>query len=276
MNPFQLFCAVIIAGCLTSQAAADFTDTEAAVALVSSVRGVGAGFQTRGYTFTLDVPRTATHLGMFNYNGEGEATFDRQIGIWDDAGSLVADLTIPAGSSGSGILDRFIYGELAAPVPLQADELYTVGVWYSEDSSPGLAYGFAEINTIDGFHYVNTAETGTPGGAFAKPTIIRENLLNGYFGPNLRFSTVELPDCHPNGTREDIVSLVKNYGTAIGATAGDCDGDGTVDLQDLASLQAYLAGTISESPVAVPEPSTAGLLLVATIVMGIRHRRRRP
>ena len=189
---------VVLVTSLGGQAMADLVGTEAAVWFPTSGRtGVGAGTQTRGFTFTLDNARTLTHLGMYNYNGTGESAFDRQIGVWGASGALVADLTIPAGPGGE--LDGdFIWRQLASPVLLQASELYTAGVWYSGDNSPGLAYGL-DVATISGFHYGQTAETGPPGGAFAKPTIIRTDRLNGYFGPNLRLqigggADVDIPE----------------------------------------------------------------------------------
>jgi hypothetical protein len=188
---FQLSILVVLVslGSVQAQpATATLVDTEAAVTLTNPRTGVGAGEQTRGFTFTLDAPRIATHLGMNNFNGSGEADFDRRIGLWNDAGTLVADLTILAGPTGE-VDGGFIYGELAAPVALLAGELYTAGVWYSDNNSPGLAFAYADVTGIPGFNYMDTVETGPPGGAFEKPTIVRDDRLNGYFGPNIRFST---------------------------------------------------------------------------------------
>lgn len=191
-----LLAAIVSLNYLTGQASADLSASEAALSLPPGFTrvGVGAGTQTRGYTFTLDAPRILTHLGVFNYNGTGQTDSDRPIGVWDEAGDLVAEATILTGA-GNSELDPdspFFYVALDAPVLLLAGELYTVGAHYV-DNSPGLAYDFSGIEMVDGFHYGETAETGPPGGTFEKPTIIRTDRLNGYIGPNLRFSTGALP-----------------------------------------------------------------------------------
>jgi hypothetical protein len=176
---------------LAPVAIADFAGTEAVVVLDNPVvrTGVGAGQQTRGYTFNLESPRTLTHLGLFLYNGTDSADVPRQIGLWDADGTLVAEVTIPVGGGeiedlGSG--GKFVYGELTSPVILLPLVDYTVGVWYSANNSPGLAFEVG-FTTIPGFNYVATVETGPPGGAFAQPTIVRLDRLNAYIGPNLRF-----------------------------------------------------------------------------------------
>lgn len=170
---------------------ADLDGTEAAVILElpHSRTGVGAGTQTRGYTFTLDTPRTLTHLGMFIYNGTAGANVPRQVGLWDAAGTLLTEVTIPV--EGGEIEDlgggsKFTYLAPDPPVILLPEVVYTVAVWYSDNNSPGLAFN-VPFTTIEGFTYLSTVETGPPGGAFAQPTIERPDRLGGYVGPNLRF-----------------------------------------------------------------------------------------
>jgi hypothetical protein len=180
---------------------AQFEGTEAAVILdVPLMRtGVGAGEQTRGYTFRLDLPRTLTHLGLFSYNGSDGSDQPRQIGVWDAEGGLVAEVTVPVGGGviedlGNG--SKFIYEPLADPVILLPEVVYTAGVWYSGNNSPGLAFDTA-FSTIAGFHYLATAETGIPDGMlFAMPAVIRDDRLNGYIGPNLRFD-LAIPELEP-------------------------------------------------------------------------------
>ena len=157
--------------------------------------GVGAGLQTRGYTFTLDTPRSLTHLGMYDY-AQGAVTVRRKVGVWDGASNLVATVDIPVGTlsgqDGNAFPATSFYAALPAPVNLAAGEVYAVGIWYDVDNSPGLCMNIA-FTTMPGFHYGNAVETGPPGGAFAKPTIARLDRPHAYIGPNLRFATDVAP-----------------------------------------------------------------------------------
>lgn len=183
--------------CVGDAARAALTGTEPAISFPTGVTftGVGAGAQTRGYTFTLSATRTLTHLGMWSFNGDLTSVQDRQIGVWNAGGTLVATATIPAngGEVDPAASPRpFIYQQLATPVTLSAGN-YTTGIWYSFDNSPGLAFGFSGVNTLPGFTYGQTVETGVGGEIFAQPTVVRTDRLNGYVGPNLRFANVPEP-----------------------------------------------------------------------------------
>ncbi len=197
-TPTLAGCATLALLALVGTARADLSGTEAALDLDAPLvrSGVGAGTETLGYTFSLDAARALTHLGLFSYNGSTSPTVDRQIGVWDNAGTLVAEVTIPVGG---GVLDDrgdgdlFIYQALDTPVVLSAGETYTAGVWYSVDNSPGLAFDVA-FTPIDGFNYHDAMFSDTLDGAFVKPTnpSIR---TNAFIGPNLRFDlTLPKPD----------------------------------------------------------------------------------
>lgn len=176
----------------SERAVADLSDSEAAlsITLPRVFTGVGAGMQTRGYTFSLESARSLTHLGLYDYSSIGVLAVERQVGVWNTAGTLVASVTIPAGAINDGgpAEAAFFYGELATPAILAAGEIYTAGVWYAVNNDPGIAM-MIDFTTLPGFSYLETVETGPPGGAFAKPTIVRTDRLNAYIGPNLRFAT---------------------------------------------------------------------------------------
>jgi hypothetical protein len=193
---------------LGGRAAADLTTSEPALGVNhanGTVVGVGAGMQTRGYTFTLDFPREVTHLGMFNYDLSGSCATDRHAGVWDSEGNLVAEVVILANAANSeiesGEMRDFIYAELPEHVVLSAGELYTIGIWYSVDNCPGLVMSGTIENgqrsdIAAGFHYVEMVETGVADPdamTFKKPTVTRPDRIGGYIGPNLRFSTAPLP-----------------------------------------------------------------------------------
>ncbi len=195
-------------------ARADLSASEPAIMIDSPLvrTGIGAGSQTRGYTFSLDAARTLTHLGLYSYNNTDGGNQARQVGLWDADDNLVAEVSVPPSGSEIEVDEngrKFLYIELDTPVVLAAEEIFTVGVWYV-DNSPGLAFA-VEFSTIDGFNYLQTAETGPPGGAFAKPTILREDLLNGYVGPNLRF---------------DLTPPATNFAEQLRITAVSVSGDG--------------------------------------------------
>jgi hypothetical protein len=141
---------------------------------------------------------------MFNYDLSGSCSADRQAGVWDSEGTLVAEVVILANAANSeietGPMRDFIYAELPEPVVLLAGELYTIGIWYSVDNCPGLTMSGTIENgqrsdIAAGFHYVEMVETGTADPeamSFKMPTVTRPDRTGGYIGPNLRFSTAPL------------------------------------------------------------------------------------
>ncbi len=88
-------------------------------------------------------------------------------------------------------------------------------------------------------------------------------------------------DTNLDGTvnRTDAAVLGQHYGTASGATMsmGDCNGDGAVDAIDLAMLQRRLELSAAPAPssAAVPEPSSAPLVLVGAAVLLVASGRQR-
>lgn len=182
---------------LTSQAHAVLVGSEAAVSFpATGTTGVGVTPFTIGWSFSLDNDRSLTHLGIYNWNNTGQADFDRQIGVWDSLGALVADATLLAGPGG-GELDtdpnaNFLYVPVASNVMLSAGEVYTVGAWYPGDNSPGIAFE-ANVSTIDGFNLL-TASLVNFSGTFAQPVEdLSGGFPDGFFGPNLRLSTIPVP-----------------------------------------------------------------------------------
>lgn len=197
---------------LTSQASAVLVGTEAAVSFpATGTQGIGVTPFTVGWSFSLDDDRRLTHLGIYNFNNSGQANTDRQIGVWDSLGNLVADVTLLAGPGG-GELDtdpnaNFLYVPVAPNVMLGAGEVYTVGAWYPGDNSPGIVFD-AGVSTIDGFNFL-TASLVNFSGTFGQPdTDVGTSFPDGFFGPNLRLSIVPVP------------AAVWLFGTALLGLAG--------------------------------------------------------
>jgi len=172
---------------------ASLINTEAAVSFpVSPATGVGVGDEMAGWTFTLDEPKTLTHLGIYNYNENQESlagTYARRIGLWDASG-LVADVTIPVGGGEYDPVDGgFVYAEITPNLTLQANEEYTIGAYYEGDVGPGTVYN-VNVTTISGVNHgsamLNLSGWGKPNhGAF------NVEITTGFFGPNLRFAVPE-------------------------------------------------------------------------------------
>ena len=183
---FAILLTLLAVGVGGNATSATLRGSEAAVTFsMEGTIGVGVLGNTVGWGFRLDEERTLTHLGVYNYNGSGSADSDRQIGIWDASGKLIAHATLRKG--GGTLADGFIWVALLRRVQLNAGENYTIGAWYP-DNSPGIAYN-ATVSTISGVIYEKpTLWTSTP--SFAQPTV--DNSLarpNGYFGPNMRLAT---------------------------------------------------------------------------------------
>ena len=77
--------------------------------------------------------------------------------------------------------------------------------------------------------------------------------------------------------RTDAALFAQHFGTSTGRiwTTGDFNGDGATTLADLALLQSHIGQFVTPSPsaaasaAAVPEPSTAALLLCGLVASAI-------
>jgi hypothetical protein len=170
---------------------ASLINTEAAVSFpVSPATGIGLQGSTGGWAFSLDEPKSLTHLGIYNYNHNQESLAsdeDRRIGLWDASG-LVADVTIPVGGGEYDPVDGgFVYAEITPPLTLQANKEYVIGAHYGTNALPGAAYD-VNVTKISGVNYLATAWTN---GGWGKPSYPDYGYPGGYFGPNLRFAVPE-------------------------------------------------------------------------------------
>ena len=169
---------------------ASLINTEAAVSFPASpATGIGFTNHSAGWLFTLDDPKSLTHLGIYNYDHNQESlagNYDRRIGLWDASG-LVADVTIPAGGGEYDPVDGgFVYAEITPNITLQANEEYAIGAYFEGDTGPGISYD-VNVTTISGVNYMGSAVRWY---GWGKPTA-NNTYPNGVFGPNLRFAIPE-------------------------------------------------------------------------------------
>jgi len=199
-----LFSAVLALALSGASLAIDFTDSEAGLALnAAASTGIAGGGNTVGYAFTLDAPRTLTHLGLYARSGKYPKA-DIPIGIWDASGTLLGTITIPNGDAATipnddenvdyAAVGKFIYRTLDAPVDLDADELYTIGAWHQNGlNAPGTGFNY-DFGMIPGVTYQGSRDTAGDVTELTKPTIdVSATLANGLFGPIFRLSTTIFP-----------------------------------------------------------------------------------
>lgn len=160
--------------------------------------GDGSIFRdTIGYSFTVqNSPLSVTKLGVFDYrtNGLSKTNF---VGLWDNAGGLLASVTIDKGTS-APLVGFYRWADLSVPILLEALTAYRIGalgeggeVYYSgiipqgpfsgtSETTNVLFNGTVRNNSFDTFSYPGT----TPSAGFAA------------IGPNATFDVVPEPSTY--------------------------------------------------------------------------------
>jgi hypothetical protein len=69
-------------------------------------------------------PITITHLGLIDDGSDGMSAA-HAVGVWTNAGTLLASATVPAGTGGT-LVGQFRYVPIT-PIELTADQVYRVG-----------------------------------------------------------------------------------------------------------------------------------------------------
>jgi VPDSG-CTERM motif len=157
-----------------------------------SLRGVNATNPVFGWAFALGSGVTVTQLGLWDEGNDGFNT-SHTVAIWTSAGTLLAQATIPSGTSGT-LIDGFRYVSIAA-LDLTAGD-YTIG----EQSSTFLTtdnhvVGANSITTASGVTYDGSRSDFFPFGGFGFPAGDIFNEPRSYFGPNFQFTGgVPTPD----------------------------------------------------------------------------------
>jgi hypothetical protein len=157
-----------------------------------SFLGVNATNPVFGWAFALSSQVTVTQLGLFDEGNNGFNT-SHMVAIWTSTGTLLTQVTIPSGTSGT-LINGFRYVSIA-PLLLTAGG-YTIG----EQSSTFLttdthAVGANSITTASGVTYDGSRSDFFPFGAFGFPAGDIFDEPNSYFGPNFQFTGgVPTPD----------------------------------------------------------------------------------
>ncbi|MEX2188756.1 MAG: dockerin type I domain-containing protein [Pirellulales bacterium] len=152
------------------------------------------------------------------------------------------------------------------------------------------------LNTITAFDDAGGGVPGAPHPAFYSGFVAQYNTaattpttIDAYFD-NMSSTTLRPGDVNLDGTvnRADAAILARNFGMSAGATwdDGDLDGNGRVDLADMAQVQRRLTTgpviigppvDVAANAAAVPEPSSA-ILATLGVAAGcglVRRRRHR-
>lgn len=179
------------------------TDSGPGLELSDLGTGIARIARTAGWMFNVETDLLVTHLGLLGGNG-GTLTVDRDVGLWDGSGVLLAAETVEANFA-NAVLDvdnplgpgepprLFGYVELASPVPVAPGQTYTLGAFYDGGNAPG-TFVMSTFTTFDDLVYLGPASTGgvseltLPSSSAGNP-----NVANGFIGPNLRFQTSQVP-----------------------------------------------------------------------------------
>jgi hypothetical protein len=97
----------------------------------ANLGGTGDNF-TLGYEFVTGLQTlSVTSLGTWDGDGTDDGTdgllASHVVGIWNNTGTLLGSVTVPAGTSGSDKIGEYRYVDLSSPVVLAANTHYRVG-----------------------------------------------------------------------------------------------------------------------------------------------------
>jgi len=146
---------------------------------------------TFGWGFSLNRAIRVTQLGILDQpnsvqllRGDGLA-FSHAVALWTSTGTLLAQVTIPAGASGN-VVDHFRYVPLASPVILPAGS-YVVGAFYPAPRDTVYDEFSLESDPVIAARGITlTGGRAASGSAIAFPSDIDER-TERYFGPNFQF-----------------------------------------------------------------------------------------
>ncbi|MGZ8898958.1 MAG: DUF4082 domain-containing protein, partial [Limisphaerales bacterium] len=94
---------------------------------------------TYGWRFAVgDTPISVTHLGYFDAGLNG-LTDSHMVGIWDSAGTLMTQATVPSGTEGT-LVNSYRF-TLATPATLDANTTYFIGGHSPSASDTIIAFG---------------------------------------------------------------------------------------------------------------------------------------
>lgn len=136
---------------------------------------------TRGWEFTTNANLQVNALGFYDQGSDGLGQ-EHEVGIFSNLGSLLVSGIVPAGTAGTLIGD-FRYVSIA-PIILAAGQTFRIGAFF-EAGQPDLHFFSATANPNPAITYLGTRFILAA--TFADPTNVRNDLNDGFFGPNFDF-----------------------------------------------------------------------------------------
>lgn len=151
-----------------------------------------------GYSFTVGgQPLEVTRLAIFDVNSSGIGTGlfeDHQVGLWDDGGTLLGSVVVPAGTV-APLVDGFRYVDLDSAILLNTGQTYVLAATFPTGAGTNDAADVWRRNLPDQMQaiisgYV-TYGTGRYGSNFDFPDGIDTSAA--IVGPNMEFRAVPEP-----------------------------------------------------------------------------------
>jgi hypothetical protein len=141
-----------------------------------------------GTKFTVNQTVTLANLGIFDNGIDGLAA-SHQVGLFLTDGTLIASVTIQAGTS--SLLDNgYRWEAVGAPVTLSAGLDYVVAAEYSLDKGADYFLVTATIDPVFTF----LTDLYVDGAGLRLPTTDFFSDSRGWFGPNLQVNTAPVPE----------------------------------------------------------------------------------
>jgi len=145
---------------------------------------------TLGWGFSLATPLTVTDLGFFD--GNSGLVDPHPVGIWDSAGTLVAEATVPSGIAAT-LVSGFRFVPIS-PVSLSAGA-FTIGAYANGTSPDPFRFEVPSFTPVAGLSF-GPVDLFTRGDSLTRPTTAADVFTQGgYFGPNFLVSApTEIPE----------------------------------------------------------------------------------
>jgi hypothetical protein len=165
--------------------------------VVTSVTGLnftGMTNLTFGYEFTVgSQPISVNALGVWDPSSGVGLNDSHDVGLWDTSGNLLTSVTVPNGNTATLSLSGFWYMPISGSVTLSANTTYVLGAKYPE-WYPGIDIGVVSATTASDPEVTFGTARYSTSMTFTFPNyIVGGSLDDGYFGPNMDYSTVPEP-----------------------------------------------------------------------------------